>query len=573
MRIAGADMAKEETYDAIVVGSGATGGWAAKQLTESGMRVLVLEAGRHLDPEKDFNEHTWPYELKYRGKVSSRTLFGKRQPVQSKCYACNEYGRHFFVDDVDNPYTTADGKPFDWIRGRQVGGRTITWGRQVYRLSDYELKAASRDGYGDDWPISYAELAPYYDKVEEFIGVSGEYENLPNLPDGKFLPAMKMTCGERLLKKAVERRWKDRRVTIGRAAILTRKHNGRAACHYCGHCDRGCSTYSYFSSPGSTLPAAMKTGRLTLRPNAVASHVIVDVKTGKAKGVAFIDQITKKAHEVFGEIVVLCASTIESTRLMLNSATRQHPAGLGNSSGVLGQYLMDHIFQVGVTGLVHAVSDYRYNYDDGRANGIYIPKFRNVHDRHPKFIRGYGMQGGAQRGMMPTTMRQIPGFGSEFKRMVREAKDPAPFSIGMWGEMLARKENRVTIDKAVKDAWGIPAAHIECSHGDNEIAMAADGLESIKEMAHEAGFEVTAASPFLAAPGLCIHEVGTARMGNDRKTSVLNRFNQSWDVKNLFVTDGACFVSIGCQNPTLTMMALTVRACDYIVDQHKKGNL
>ncbi len=562
-------MAKPEVFDAIVVGSGATGGWAAKHLCEKGMRVIVLEAGRKLDPEKDFTEHLWPYEARGRYTSGGR----ERQRVQSKCYACNAYGHQFFVDDIDNPYTTADRKPFDWIRGRQVGGRTITWGRQTYRLSDYELKAASRDGYGDDWPISYAELAPYYDRVEEFIGVSGAYENVPNLPDGKFLPAMKMTCGEWLLKKGVERRWKDRRVTIGRAAILTQKHNGRAACHYCGHCDRGCTTHSYFNSPGSTLPAAAKTGRLTLRPNAVASHIIVDPKNGKAKGVAFIDQLTKKSYEVFGKIVVLCASTIESTRLLLNSPTRQHPAGLGNSSGVLGHYLMDHIFQVGVGGLVPAVSNYAYNYDDGRANGIYIPKFRNVNERYPKFIRGYGMQGSVQRGMLPTTMRQIPGFGSEFKKMVREAKDPAPFWIGMWGEMLARKENRVTINKDVKDAWGIPVAHIECSHGDNEKAMAADGLESLKEMVHEAGFEMTYANPFLAAPGLCIHEVGTARMGNDPKTSVLNRFNQSWDAKNLFVTDGACFVSIGCQNPTLTMMALTVRACEYIADQYKKGNL
>ena len=566
-------MATEEIYDAIVVGSGATGGWAAKELCESGMRVLVLEAGRNLDPEKDFTEHAWPYDVKYRGTLGSRTIFRERQSIQSKCYACNEYGRQFFVDDVDNPYTTANGKPFDWIRGRQVGGRTITWGRQVYRLSDYELKAASRDGYGDDWPLSYAELAPYYDRVEEFIGVSGAYEKVLNLPDGKFLPAMKMTCGEWLLKKGVERRWKDRRVTIGRAAILTQRHNGRAACHYCGHCDRGCSTYSYFSSPGSTLPAAAKTGRMTLTPNAVASHIIIDTRTGKAKGIAFIDQTRKQAKEVFGKVIVLCASTIESTRLLLNSASRQHPAGLGNSSGVLGQYLMDHIFQVGVGGLVPAVANYPYNYDDGRANGIYIPKFRNVNERHPKFIRGYGMQGGVQRGMLPTTMRQIPGFGSELKKMVREAKDPAPFWIGMWGEMLARKENRVTINKEVKDAWGIPAVHIECLQGDNERAMASDALDSLKEMVDAAGFELTFANPFLAAPGLCIHEVGTARMGNDPKASVLNRFNQSWDVKNLFVTDGACFVSQGCQNPTLTMMALTVRACDYIVDQHKKGNL
>ncbi|HXG66581.1 MAG TPA: GMC family oxidoreductase [Blastocatellia bacterium] len=568
-------MAKQVVYDAIVVGSGATGGWAAKELTEKGMRVVVLEAGRKLDPMKDFREHTWPYELQYRGNIPQTQLFKERQRIQSKCYACDEYGHHFFVDDVDNPYTTPDGKPFDWIRGRQVGGRTIMWGRQTYRLSDFEFKAASRDGYGEDWPISYKDLEPYYDKVEAFIGVSGNPENLPQLPDGKFLPPMKMTCGEMLLKRAVESRWKERRVTIGRAAILTQKHNGRAACHWCGHCERGCTTASYFSSPGSTLPAAEKTGRLTLRPNAVVSHIIVDTNTGKAKGVAFIDRVTKKAHEVFGKVVVLCASTIESTRLLFNSATRQHPNGLGNSSGVLGHYLMDHTYSVSVGGVVPAVAKFPYNYDDGRANGVYIPKFRNIspETKHPKFLRGYGIQASVQRSMLPVTVKNIPGFGSEFKRLVREADAPAPFWIGAFGEMLPRFENTVTVNKDVKDAWGIPVAHIDCAYSDNEREMARDQIETLKEMAHEAGFEVHFANPYLAPPGLCIHEVGTARMGNDPKTSVLNKFNQSWDVKNLFVTDGACFVSIGCQNPTDTMMAITARACDYIVDEYKKGNL
>jgi choline dehydrogenase-like flavoprotein len=566
-------MAEEENYDAIVVGSGATGGWAAKELTEGGMRVLVLEAGRNLDPMKDFTEHLWPFDVKYRGLRGNREVYGKRQPVQAKCYACDEYGHQFFVDDIDNPYTTADRKPFDWIRSRQVGGRTIVWGRQSYRLSDYELRAASRDGYGEDWPVAYAELAPYYDKVEAFIGVSGSLEGLSQLPDGKFLPPMKMTCGEWLLKRAVERRWKDRRVTIGRSAILTKRHNGRAACHYCGHCERGCTTFSYFSSPGSTLPAAAKTGRLTLRPNSIASHIIVDTNTGKAKGVACIDQITKKSFEVFGRIVVLCASTLESTRLLFNSATRQHPNGLGNSSDALGRYLMDHIYSISVGGFIPSLANFGYNYDDGRNNGIYIPRFRNVERREKDFLRGYGIQASSQRGMLPLSLHRLPGFGSDFKRMVREAKDPAPFWMAAFGEMLPRPENRVTINKDVKDAWGIPVVHIDCSHGENEKAMARDMVESLKEMAHEAKFEVAYANPFLAAPGLGIHEVGTARMGNDPKTSVLNKFNQSWDVKNLFVTDGACFVSQGCQNPTLTMMAITVRACDYIIDQHKKGNL
>jgi choline dehydrogenase-like flavoprotein len=566
-------MSKQITYDAIIVGSGATGGWAAKDLTEKGMRVIVLEAGRNLNPAKDFREHTWPYEVPYRGMLPQTQIFAARQPIQSRCYACNEYGRHFFVDDLDNPYTTPDGKPFAWIRGRQVGGRTIMWGRQSYRLSDFEFKAASRDGYGDDWPISYADLAPYYDRVEEFIGISGSIENVPQLPDGKFLPAMKMTCGEQILKKAVESKWKDRRVMIGRVAILTQNHKGRAKCHWCGHCDRGCSTGSYFSSPASTLPAAAKTGRMTLRPNSVASHIIIDPKTGKARGVAFIDQVTKQAHEVFGKVVVLCASTIESTRLMLNSQSRQYPNGVANSSGLLGCYLMDHTYAVSVRGVVPAVEKTKYNYDDGRANGIYIPKFRNINERHPNFIRGYGIQAGVQRTILPAHLKSVPGFGKEYKQMARESDGPAPFWMGAFGEMLAKKENRVTINKDKKDAWGIPVAHIECVHSDNERAMAKDQLETLKEMANEAGFSIESANGYLGTPGLCIHEVGSARMGTDPKTSILNQYNQSWDIKNLFVTDGSAFVSSGCQNPTLTMMALTARACDYIVEEHKRGNL
>jgi choline dehydrogenase-like flavoprotein len=318
----------------------------------------------------------------------------------------------------------------------------------------------------------------------------------------------------------------------------------------------------------------MKTGKLTLRPNAVCSQVIVDTNTGKAKGVAFIDRVTKKAHEVYGKVVVLCASTIESTRLLLNSATRQYPNGLANnSSGVLGHYLMDHTYSVSIGGIVPEAAKYPYNNDDGRNNGIYIPKFRNVFDKHPKFLRGYGIQAQAMKGMLPTHLRSIPGFGSEFKRLVRETPDAPMFWMGAFGETLPRKENRVTINKEVKDAWGIPVAHIECEYSDNEREMAKDQIETMREMATAAGWRVYWANPNLSNPGLCIHEVGAARMGDDPKTSVLNKFNQSWDVKNLFVTDGACFVSQGCQNPTLTMMAITVRACDYIAEEFKRDNL
>ncbi|MBK9314753.1 MAG: GMC family oxidoreductase [Acidobacteria bacterium] len=559
-------------YDAVIVGSGATGGWAAKMLTEKGLNVIVLEAGRKIDPAKDYRMMTQPYELKYRG-LAPGSVYAPRQPIQSKCYAGNEYSSHLFVDDIDNPYTTPEDKPFWWIRGRHVGGRSLTWGRQSYRLSDYDFKAASRDGYGQDWPFSYADLEPYYDMVEDFVGISGSKENLPQLPDSKFLPPMAMTCGEHMLKKSVESRWNDRKVIIGRAAILTRPHEGRAACHYCGHCDRGCDTHSYFSSVGSTLPAAAKTGRMTLRPNAVVREIIVDPKTGKASGVRVINQLTRQDYEVFGRTIVLCASTLESTRILMNSRSRLHPEGFGNTSGTLGSYLMDHLFQISASGIVPTLRGMDYDYSDGRANGIYVPRFRNIRDKHPNFMRGYGMQGRAGMGYSYVHASQRPGFGPDFKKFVRENPNEVAFWLGAWCEMLPRKDNRVVLSKEKVDAWGIPVLHVECTHGENEKAMAQDALETIREMVSVAGFRTQSISNTPAPPGFCIHEVGTARMGADPKTSVLNPWNQVWDAKNVFVTDGSCFVSQGCQNPTLTMMAITARACDYLSDEMKRGNL
>lgn len=565
-------MAKIPTYDAIVVGSGATGGWAAKELTEKGLRVLLLEAGKMLDPDKDFKMVAYPYEVKYRG-FGAPAKFAPRQPIQTKCYACTEYGNHLFVDDIDNPYTTPNGKPFDWIRGRHVGGRSIMWGRQSYRLSDYEFKAASRDGYGEDWPFAYKDLAPYYSYVEKFVGISGKAEGLPQLPDSEFMPPMAMTCAELNLKHAVEKNWQERKVIVGRVAMLTKPHNGRAACHYCGHCERGCSTNSMFNTPGSTLPAALKTKRLTLRTNSVVSHLVIDTNTAKAKGVAFIDQVSKKAYEAHAKVVVLCASTIESTRILLNSTSRQHPNGVGGTSDALGHYLMDHTYSVSVTGTVPDVAQSGYDFSDGRNNGIYIPKFRNVFDKHKDFLRGYGIQGEAQKGMLHPYAQRFPGFGSPLKQAIRATPAPANFWMGAFGEMLPRHENRVTINKDVKDAWGIPVAHIDCSYSDNERAMAKDQFATLNEMATAAGFKIEGGNSELANPGLCIHEVGTARMGTDPKKSVLNPFNQVWDAPNVFVTDGAAFVSQGCQNPTLTMMAITVRACEQLVTEMKKRNL
>jgi len=569
-------MAKQEIYDAIIVGSGATGGWAAKELTQKGFKVAVLEAGRKLDPLKDYAEHTWPYELKFRG-FGDRSDMERTQPIQSKCYACDEYGRQFFVNDLENPYTTPSDKPFYWIRSRQVGGRSIPWGRQTYRLSNYDFKAATHDGYGDDWPISYEDLAPYYDKVEEFIGISGSYENLPQLPDSRFLPPMSLTCGEMVLKKAVDRLGDShRRVIIGRCAILTKPiHQGtpdaRSACHWCGHCDRGCTTKSYFSSPASTLPAATRTGRMTLITHAVVSNIVVDSKNGKAKGVHYVDAVTRNHREVFGKVVMLCAGTLESTRIMLNSTSSIYPNGIANSSDVLGHYLMDHVGGGGASGSL-PVLDSKHLEQDGRANGIYIARFRNLTTRQGQFIRGYGFQGGAGQSLWAHA-KGIAGFGSDLKKAVRENH---PWGIGLsgFGECLARRENHVRLNKNVKDAWGIPVLHIEAAFGDNERDMVKDMGDTAAEMLSAAGArDIQVNHGPTSTPGILIHEVGTARMGSDPKKSVLNKFNQAHDVNNLFVTDGACYVSSGNQNPTLTMMALTARACDYIAEERRAGRL
>ncbi len=517
-------MVEQMDYDAIVIGAGASGGWAAKELTEGGMRVLLLDAGETpRQREWSIFKQDLLRKLKYRGKVDQRTLSLKRQPIQSKTSAW-EWNWNNFVDDIDNPYTTPDDKPFVWLRSRQVGGRMIvkTHGRQLYRFSDYEFKAGSRDGFGDDWPITHADLAPYYERVERGVGLRGTVEAIPHLPDSIFLPPQEMTEAEKLLKKSVESHWQERRVISGRVA-----------------------------PPPSTVPAALKTGRLTLRSNAIASHILVDFVTGKAKGVAFIDRYSHKSYEVFAKVLVLCASTIESTRLLLNSANRQHPNGLGNSSGVLGHYLMDHVNSVNIQGSVPQPQCFALNLPAG---DFYIPQFRNIHNRHPNFIRGYGIQG--------TAGREVP-----------QETAKVPFKMRAFGEMLPRFENFVTLNSSQKDAWGIPVVHIVCAFSDNEYAMAQDELETLKEMAEVAGFQVEAESCTLAPPGMASHEVGTARMGNNPKTSVLNSFNQSWDVKNLFITDGSCFIAQGCQNPTLTIMALTVRACEYILEQSRKGNL
>lgn len=556
-------------YDAIIVGSGITGGWAAKELTEKGLNVLLLEAGRTIVPEKDYVEHVPVWELKYRD-WDNRAEREKTQPIQRECYyACDEYSHKFFVSDTDNPYTCEEGKHFSWIRGRQVGGKSITWGRQSYRWSDLDFEANVKEGIAVDWPIRYADIAPWYDYVEEFAGISGQAEGLPQLPDGKFLPPMEMTCVEHDFRDALAQHFDDRIMTIGRSAVLTRVHKGRAACHYCGFCHRGCITQSYFSSLNSTLPAAYKTGRLTLRPYSVVHSLIYDSQSGRVTGARVIDAQTKNTLEFKARIFFVCCSTLESTRLLLNSATPEMPNGLANSSGELGHNLMDHHMGAGASGIMPGHAD-KVPFGN-RPNGIYIPRFRNVKAKQRGFLRGYGYQGGGSRDGWTRGMT-MPGFGVDFKNAL---KQPGPWRMGMggFGECLPNHGNYVEINKDKVDAWGIPTLTIHCAWGENEKAMSKDIAVQAAEMLAAAGAKNIVVSQEMSSPGLGIHEMGTARMGRDPKTSVLNEHNQAHEVKNLFMTDGACMASNSCVNPSLTYMALTARACDFAVSQLKRNEL
>ena len=561
---------KRELHDVMVVGSGASGGWVAKEVAERGLSVLMLEAGPPRNPTRDFTEHIAPYQLKFRGFGNQEQLL-RTQPVQRLCYACDEYSHQFFVNDLEHPYTFPTDKPFMWIRGRQVGGKTFCWARESYRYSDNEFKAASRDGYGEDWPITYQEIEPYYDRVEAFIGVSGSYEKLPQLPDGKFLPPMKLSCGGVLAKQVIEHKF-GWRVMPDRVANLTVPHRGRPACHYCDQCQRGCFTASYFNSPSVTLPAAAQTGKFTLVSDAVVSHLLIG-KDGQAKGFHYIDRVTDEHREAYARVVVLAAGALESTRILLNSQSSSYPQGVGNSEGVLGRYLMDHFTIEGAGGNISSLGSARRE-ETGRPCGFLIPKYVNTSDQQQNhsFLRGYRFDGDGSQELYDHAFG-MPELGNAFRKKVRE-EIPYYFAIEAQGECLPRADNRVTLDHTRKDAWGIPVLHIDASYGENEKAMATAIRNDITAILDEMKLShVTPPKAELSIFGKNIHECGTARMGNDTKKSVVDRNCKVHDINNVFVTDGAVFATQGCYEPTLTIMAISARAGEHIAQGFRRGEL
>ena len=557
-------------YDAIVIGSGITGGYAAMELTQRGLRTLVLEAGRDITPERDYTDHVAPFEAKFRG-LGDRRLMDARQPVQRHSVSFNEWTHKFWTDDIDNPYSTPESKPFDWLRARQVGGKSIIWGRQVYRMSDMDFTANLRDGVAVDWPIRYADIAPWYDRVERFIGVSGSAEGVPHLPDSIFQPAMALNAVEQHVAARIAAKYgRERLLTVGRVAVLTAPRPGRAPCHYCGPCERGCITKSYFSSLNATLPAARATGRLTLRPHSVVRALSFNPATRRISGVQVIDAQTGAEHRFTSRVVFLCASAIESARILLNSATSGFETGLANSSDQVGRNIMDHIKNAGASGVIDGFDDRRVI--GNRPNGIYVPRFRNITTRHAAFIRGYGFQGGAGRGGWQNVMRNA-GLGAAFKDSLTK---PGPWTMnfGGYGEALPLESNRATVHPTLKDKWGIPSLHIDSEWSANELAMHRDMPITAAELLEAAGArDITPTTRAPSTPGNANHEMGTARMGRDPKTSVLNQWNQAWDVRNLFVTDGSFMTSSGCQNPSLTYMAMTARACAHAVAALKRQEI
>jgi choline dehydrogenase-like flavoprotein len=557
----------ENVYDAIVVGSGISGGWAAKELCEKGLKVIMLERGQNIEHIKDYTQATKaPWEFPHRGKATLKLV--NDYPVLKRDYPLNEINTDWWASDKDCPYTEV--KRFDWFRGYHVGGRSLMWGKQSYRLSDFDFEANAKEGIAVDWPVRYKDIAPWYDYVEKFAGISGNKDGLPQLPDGQFLPPMEFTCVEKDAAERLKTRYKGKRsLIIGRAAHVTGPLEGRQQCQYRNKCGLGCPFGGYFSTQSSTLPAAVKTGNLTLRPWSIVTKVLYDKDTKKATGVEVLDAETNQTYEYKAKIVFLNASTLNTAWILMNSATDLWPDGLGSSSGQLGHNLMDHHLGVGAGGTVEGFED-KYYYGN-RPNGFYIPRYRNLFGEKRDYLRGFGYQGSGSREGWSRNIKEY-SIGAEYKEAMSE---PGEWTLGMggFGEMLPYFENKATLDKAKKDKWGLNVLAIDCELKDNEKKMREDMKSDAIEMLEAMGAKNVGGGIGDGTPGRGIHEMGTARMGLDPKTSVLNKWNQVWDAKNVFVTDGSFMTSAGCQNPSLGYMAFTARAVDYAVSELKKQNL
>lgn len=560
-------------FDAIVVGSGISGGWAAKELTEKGLKVLVLERGKPLQAGVGYlGEHAPNWKIPYQGK-RPRELYEQEYPVQSRVdHSFRETSRHFWNNDKENPYARDEGKPFLWARADVVGGRSLIWGRQTYRFSEQDFNANAADGHGIPWPVSYRDIAPWYSHVEQFIGVNGKAEGLPQLPDGEFQKPMPWYALEETINARLKRKAKDVTLTNSRTAILTEDLPGRSACHFCGPCYRGCSTGSYFSSQASTLPAAKATGNLTLRANQLVERLEYDEKTGKIAAVHVIDTQTKQRSRITAKLFFLCASTVASTQLLLNSKSEAFPNGLANRSGALGHYLMDH--SLGISGMGIFLDNMDTYYRGNRPTGLYIPRFRNVggQDKDADFIRGYGFQTMTMRMDWQTQFNR-KGFGAKLKDTLRK---PGPWLFVLVGfaETLPNRENHLSLSQTQVDRFGVPQVVFNFDWGDNDAKLRNDTVKQADRILKAAGAVYNMpGTTELSEPGEGIHEMGTARMGDDPTQAVLNGYNQAHDVDNLFVTDGSFMASSSCVNPSLTYMAFTARACDYATRRLAEGSL
>lgn len=563
-----------EDFDVIVVGSGISGGWAAKEFCEKGLKTLVIERGRHVEHGEDYlGENKDPWEMKFRDRVDPK-LANERYERQQRCYAFKDSTKHFFNDDVDFPYSVPKGRNFEWIRGHHLGGRSLLWHRQSYRWSDMDFSSNARDGYGTDWPVRYKDMEPWYDYVEEFVGVSGSMEGMDQLPDGKFLPVIGFNCAEEEFAKRIEAVFDDRRLIPGRCAHLTEPTEvhmklGRGTCQSRNQCQRGCSLGAYFSSQSATLPAAERTGNMTIATDSIVHSLIYDPDTKRASGIRVMDANTKEGRIYSAKVIFLCASTLGTTQVLLNSTSEHFQNGFANSSDAVGRYLMDHLAFTGATGEIHGFQDHYYI--GRKPNSIYLPRFTNLERDEEDFLRGYGYQGGSERLGWNSRLGD-KGFGADFKESF---KTPGVWEINLegYGEMLPMASNRVTLHKTKVDKWGMPQLHIDAKFGENDKKIRKAMREEAVKIMQAAGLKNIKTYNTEDSLGLSIHEMGTARMGNDPREAVVNGYNQCHDVDNVFITDGAAMASSACQNPSLTYMAFTARAVDYAVKNMKIGKL